>query len=93
MRQEQDKILVNYIEAAQKYYLLEALKTCHLKKRPRKTTENIDIFDKYRMFTEGKDYWEVAAHFGMSEGGCRENIKRARSKVIIYKKLLEKGLL
>ena len=91
MTSEQDTTLIPYIEAAQKYYLLEDLKFGHLKKRDHRL--NVNIFDKFKMYCDTRDHLGVASHFGISESCCRENINRARSKVIIYKKLLERGLL
>lgn len=89
-----DSYLKQFIPAAKSYYFLEQLreKELFIKRHGKRYAFDINIFDKLDMYIDGKKYWEIAAHFGMSEGGATENVKRARLKTANYVKLFHKGL-
>lgn len=94
MRRYGDDYLCQFIDVVKKYYLLESLKldSVVIKNRGSNRAVDLSIFDKFEMSCNGKESWEIAAHYGESISCVNENINKARLKIQYYLKLFVKGI-
>lgn len=89
---DEDLKLRDLIPEAKAYYMKE-FSRIYGNHRHDRSMKNILIFDKYLMATSGMSVEHAAVAYKQDIFSFNENLRRARAKTLLYKKLKEKGML